>query len=53
MDCRHAGSAEAAVKLVETIGGHVKAFCFLMELKFLNGREKLGDTRIDALIELD
>jgi len=25
------GTAEAAVKLVESIGGHVKAFCFLME----------------------
>lgn len=47
------GTAEAAVKLIEDLGATVAACCFLMELKFLNGREKLGDCEINALIGVD
>ncbi|KAF8251280.1 adenine phosphoribosyltransferase [Wilcoxina mikolae CBS 423.85] len=36
------GSAEAAAVLVNMCGGTVVEFCFLMELGFLKGREKLG-----------
>ncbi|KAF8545306.1 phosphoribosyltransferase-like protein [Trichophaea hybrida] len=36
------GSAEAAEVLVNMCGGTVVEFCFLMELEFLKGREKLG-----------
>ncbi len=35
------GSAEAAVKLVKQLGGEIIGFSFIMELGFLNGRDKL------------
>jgi len=35
------GTALAAARLVESQGAKVKAFCFLVSLKFLKGREKL------------
>ena len=35
------GTAEAVVKLVERLGGDIVQLDFLMELHFLNGREKL------------
>lgn len=35
------GTAEAVTKLVEKLGGKVKSLAFLMELSFLNGRDKL------------
>jgi len=34
-------TAIAAAKLVESQGARVKAFCFLVSLKFMKGREKL------------
>jgi len=36
------GTAQAAAKLVETIGGEVASVAFLIELEFLAGRERLG-----------
>ncbi len=33
------GTMEAAAKLVEKLGGEVVSMQFLIELKFLNGRE--------------
>ncbi len=44
------GTAAAAAHLVEALGGNVVACCFLIELNFLNGREKLKGYRIDTLI---
>lgn len=36
------GTAEATVGLVRRAGGRVAGLCFLLELAFLNGRERLG-----------
>lgn len=35
------GSAEAAARLIEKAGGELAGFNFLVELEFLNGRQKL------------
>jgi adenine phosphoribosyltransferase len=44
------GTAAAAAKLVELVGGEVQEFLFLIELGFLNGREKLHGYPVTALI---
>jgi adenine phosphoribosyltransferase len=44
------GTATATGKLVERMGGKVEAFAFVIELGFLNGRQKLGSTPIHSLI---
>ena len=44
------GSAEAACKLVEELGGTVVKVLFLMELAGLKGREKLQDYDVDSVI---
>lgn len=44
------GSALAASKLVEKAGGIVIAYSFIIELSFLNGRDKLFDAPIESLI---
>ena len=44
------GSAEAACKLVEELGGTVVKVLFLMELAGLKGREKLKDYDIDSVV---
>ena len=36
------GTANAAVKLIEKAGGNVSCFGSLIELSFLNGRDKLS-----------
>jgi adenine phosphoribosyltransferase len=35
------GSAEAAGKLVQQLGGNLVGFLFILELDFLKGRDKL------------
>ncbi|HLZ70791.1 MAG TPA: adenine phosphoribosyltransferase [Dehalococcoidia bacterium] len=45
------GTANAAAKLVELIGGQVHALQFLIELSFLAGRSKLDGYRVEALLE--
>ncbi len=45
------GTANAAAKLVELIGGQVHALQFLIELRFLDGRSKLDGYRVEALLE--
>lgn len=47
------GTAAAAVKLVETLGGQVVALAFLIDLTFLNGRAKLAGYEVFSLIECD
>jgi adenine phosphoribosyltransferase len=44
------GTAKAACDLIEKIGGTVIQTLFIMELAFLNGREKLKDYKVDSLI---
>ena len=44
------GSAEAAVKLVEQLGGKVVKMIFVMELAGLKGREKLANYDVQSLI---
>lgn len=47
------GTISSAIKLIETIGGEVVALEFLIELEFLNGREKLGNYHINSLVKYD
>lgn len=44
------GTVEAAVKLVEKLGGEVVSCLFLVELAGLNGRQKLKDKNVQALV---
>ena len=47
------GTAEAMVKLVEKLGGEVVAIVFVMELKGLNGRERLNGYNVQSLISYE
>lgn len=47
------GTMEATVGLVETLEGEVVGISFLIELGFLNGREKLKGHAMHSLIEYD
>ncbi len=51
--CATAGTAKAAVDLVEKLGGKVNGIAFLVELDFLKGREKLKGFDICSLIHYD
>ena len=44
------GTAEAACELVEKLGGEVVQVSFIVELSFLNGREKLRKYNVNSLI---
>ena len=44
------GTIEAAIKLVEQLGGEVVKIVFLMELAGLNGRERLKDYDVESVI---
>ncbi len=44
------GTALAAARLVEKLGGEVAGIEFLIELAFLNGREKLSRYQVHSLI---
>jgi adenine phosphoribosyltransferase len=45
-----AGTALAASKMVETLGGVVVGFAFVVELSFLHGREKLKNFDVFSLV---
>ena len=45
------GTIEAITKLVEQLGGEVIGACFIIELTFLGGRERLRDLDLHALID--
>ncbi|HPG31312.1 MAG TPA: adenine phosphoribosyltransferase [bacterium] len=45
------GTAEALVKLVETLGGNVIGLRFLIELSFLKGLDKLQKYNVKSLIK--
>ncbi len=44
------GTMEAACKLIEKLGGSVVHISFLIELSFLNGRNKLSNYNVESLI---
>jgi adenine phosphoribosyltransferase len=44
------GTIEAAVKLVEKLGAEVSQISFIIELDFLNGREKIKEYDVVSLI---
>ncbi len=46
------GTAAAATRLVERLGGEVVGYSFIIELGFLNGRENLKNSFIDSIIVL-
>ena len=46
------GTAKAVAKLVEQAGGEIVMFNFLIELCFLNGKEKLKNYQIERLIQI-
>ena len=45
------GSARATINLIERLGGKVVGLSFLIELMFLNGRERLAGYTINSLIQ--
>ena len=45
------GTALAAAKLVESLGGEVAGMGFIIELTFLPCREKLGGYKVESLIQ--
>ncbi len=47
------GTADAACKLVELLGGYVSGLAFVAELTFLNGRERLQGRDIITLVMYD
>ena len=44
------GTADAARQLVVAAGGEIVGFSFLVELDFLNGRDRLEGARIESLV---
>lgn len=47
------GTMEAAIKLIESLGGEVVQVSFLIELNFLKGREKLKNYDVQSLIQYE
>jgi len=47
------GTMEAACKLVEKLGAEIVQISFLIDLTFLNGKEKLKKYDVHSLIEFD
>lgn len=47
------GTAGAAVRLLEESGAEIVAVSFLIELRFLDGRRKLGNHRIESVLSFD
>lgn len=44
------GTAEATCKLIEKQGGRVHECAFVVELAFLNGRDKIGNRKVHSLV---
>lgn len=47
------GTIEAACKLVEKLGGKIVGLSFLIELRFLHGREKLRNHEVFSVIQYE
>jgi adenine phosphoribosyltransferase len=44
------GTAAAAASLVEKLGGRILEISFLIELKFLNGRDRLKGQKVRSVV---
>lgn len=44
------GTVQAVAKLIEQLGGKIEALEFLIELEFLDGRNKLSEYHINSLV---
>lgn len=44
------GTAEAVLKLMRRVGADVRGLAFLVELDFLNGRQRLGDEPVHVVL---
>ena len=47
------GTARAVVDLVERLGGIVAGLAFVVELSFLNGRDRFPGYRVSSLLKYD
>ena len=47
------GTAEATAALIEKLGGEVVQISFLIELTFLNGKNKLSKYEVKSLVTYD
>jgi adenine phosphoribosyltransferase len=47
------GTAKAVIDLVERLGGTVVGLAFVVELNFLNGRERLNGYKVSSLLKYD
>lgn len=47
------GTISTCIKLVEALGGEVVGAAFLIELAYLNGRDKIKGTRVVSLLSYD
>lgn len=47
------GTVEAAIKMVEALGGEVVRVVFLMELAGLKGRERLKDYSVSSVLRYE
>ena len=47
------GTVAAVVKLVESLGAEVVECCFMTELTFLNGRDRLPKDKVYSLLQFD
>jgi adenine phosphoribosyltransferase len=45
------GTVEAVINMIEKLGGEVVGLVFLIELSFLNGRDKIKDYNVYSLIK--
>ena len=45
------GTARAACELIEQVGGSILGCAFLLSINALNGRRKLGERRVETLVE--
>jgi adenine phosphoribosyltransferase len=47
------GTAEATARLVTSLGGEIAGLAFVVELDFLNGRDKLKPYNVFSLLHYD
>src|SRR5215467_14594309 len=47
------GTAKAVIDLVNKLGGTVAGLAFVVELTFLNGRERLGGHKVSSVLQYD
>lgn len=45
------GTTSAAIRLIEKLGGEVSGVVYLVELEFLNGREKLKGYNVQSVVQ--